>query len=264
MLPGPERDRGARGAPRTTTDLKVDPRRRDHRVEPRRARRAGRRRRPLRLEAVRPRRAQHRRRGAARMTLARRMWLASAALALLVGAAFTALILAVSAQREATDREARSKDVTAASLQLEKARVRRRVELPQLRLRRERELARGVPRRERQAGRAQLARSRRPSSRTIRARAAKAQEIENADPGVRVRLRSRRWSRSCEEIPGHRQERPHVDAERQARRPTRSGGSSRASARRRTRSPPRRPATQTNAPTSPCSSARSRSGRRWR
>ena len=54
------------------------------------------------------------------MTLARRMWLASAALALLVGAAFTALILAVSAQREATDREARSKDVTVASLQLEK------------------------------------------------------------------------------------------------------------------------------------------------
>jgi signal transduction histidine kinase len=54
------------------------------------------------------------------MTLARRMWLASAALALLVGAAFTALILAVSAQREATDREARSKDVTAASLQLER------------------------------------------------------------------------------------------------------------------------------------------------
>ena len=54
------------------------------------------------------------------MTLARRMWLASAALALLVGAAFTALILAVSAQREATEREARSRDVTAASLQLEK------------------------------------------------------------------------------------------------------------------------------------------------
>jgi len=54
------------------------------------------------------------------VTLARRMWLASAALALLVGAAFTALILAVSAQREAADRETRSKDVTAASLQLEK------------------------------------------------------------------------------------------------------------------------------------------------
>jgi signal transduction histidine kinase len=54
------------------------------------------------------------------MTLARRMWLASAVLALLVGAAFTALILAVSAQREATDREARSRDVTAAALQLEK------------------------------------------------------------------------------------------------------------------------------------------------
>jgi signal transduction histidine kinase len=54
------------------------------------------------------------------MTLARRMWLASAALALLVGAAFTALILAVSAQRDATARESRSKDVTAASLQLEK------------------------------------------------------------------------------------------------------------------------------------------------
>ncbi len=54
------------------------------------------------------------------MTLARRMTLASAALALLVGAAFTALILAVSAQREAADREARSKEVTAASLQLER------------------------------------------------------------------------------------------------------------------------------------------------
>ena len=54
------------------------------------------------------------------MTLARRMWLASATLAILVGAAFTALVLAVSAQREATDREARSKDVTTASLQLEK------------------------------------------------------------------------------------------------------------------------------------------------
>ena len=48
------------------------------------------------------------------------MWLASAVLAVLVGAAFTALIVAVSAQREATEREARSKDVTAASLQLEK------------------------------------------------------------------------------------------------------------------------------------------------
>jgi Flp pilus assembly protein TadD len=60
------------------------------------------------------------------------MWLASAALALLVGAAFTALILAVSAQREAADRETRSKDVTAASLQLEKLVVGRRVELPQL------------------------------------------------------------------------------------------------------------------------------------
>ena len=54
------------------------------------------------------------------MTLARRMWLASAALALLVGAAFTALILAVSAQRDATARESRSKDVTTSSLQLEK------------------------------------------------------------------------------------------------------------------------------------------------
>ena len=39
----------------------------------------------LRLEAVRPGRAQQRRRGAARMTLARRMWLASAVLAALVG-----------------------------------------------------------------------------------------------------------------------------------------------------------------------------------
>jgi signal transduction histidine kinase len=54
------------------------------------------------------------------MTLARRMWLASAVLAVLVGAAFVVLTLAVSAQRNATEREARSKEVTTASLQLEK------------------------------------------------------------------------------------------------------------------------------------------------
>ena len=54
------------------------------------------------------------------MTLARRMWLASVALAFIVVAAFTALIIAISAQREATAREARSRDVTAASLRIEK------------------------------------------------------------------------------------------------------------------------------------------------
>ena len=54
------------------------------------------------------------------MTLARRMWLASALLALVVGAAFVAFIFAISAQRSATEREARSKEVTTASLQLEK------------------------------------------------------------------------------------------------------------------------------------------------
>ena len=54
------------------------------------------------------------------MTLARRVWLASSLLAAVVGAAFVVLILAVSAQREATEREARSKEVTTASLQLEK------------------------------------------------------------------------------------------------------------------------------------------------
>ena len=54
------------------------------------------------------------------MTLARRVWLASALLAALVGAAFVVLILAVSAQRDATAREARSKEVTAASLQIER------------------------------------------------------------------------------------------------------------------------------------------------
>ena len=54
------------------------------------------------------------------MTLARRMWLASVTLAFIVVAAFAALIIAISAQREATAREARSSDVTAASLRLEK------------------------------------------------------------------------------------------------------------------------------------------------
>jgi signal transduction histidine kinase len=48
------------------------------------------------------------------------MWLASVALAFIVVAAFAALIIAISAQREATAREARSRDVTAASLRLEK------------------------------------------------------------------------------------------------------------------------------------------------
>ena len=54
------------------------------------------------------------------MTLAGRMWIASAILAMLVAAAFAALILAVDAQRNATAREHRSNDVTVATLQLEK------------------------------------------------------------------------------------------------------------------------------------------------
>ena len=54
------------------------------------------------------------------MTLAGRMWIASAILAALVAAAFSALILAVDAQRSATAREHRSNDVTVATLQLEK------------------------------------------------------------------------------------------------------------------------------------------------
>jgi signal transduction histidine kinase len=54
------------------------------------------------------------------VTLARRMWIASFGLALLVAAAFAALLLAVSAQRDATAREARSRDVTVATLRLEK------------------------------------------------------------------------------------------------------------------------------------------------
>jgi signal transduction histidine kinase len=54
------------------------------------------------------------------VTLARRMWLASVTLAFIVVAAFVALIVAITAQREATAREARSADVTAASLRLEK------------------------------------------------------------------------------------------------------------------------------------------------
>ena len=54
------------------------------------------------------------------MTLARRMWLASVALACIVVAAFAALVLAISAQRNATAREARSREVTTSSLRLEK------------------------------------------------------------------------------------------------------------------------------------------------
>ena len=104
-----------------------------------------------------------------RVTLARRMWLASAALALLVGAAFTALILAVSAQREATDREARSKDVSAESLQLERVVSDVESNFLSFAVDGSGQLARGVPRRERQAG-GRSWRIWRPSSRTIQAR----------------------------------------------------------------------------------------------
>jgi signal transduction histidine kinase len=54
------------------------------------------------------------------VTLAQRLWFGSGALAIIVGAAFIALILAVSAQREATEREGRSKETTVASLQVER------------------------------------------------------------------------------------------------------------------------------------------------
>ncbi|MBA3244789.1 MAG: CHASE3 domain-containing protein [Actinobacteria bacterium] len=54
------------------------------------------------------------------MSLARRMLVASVVLAVLVAGAFAALIVAVSTLREANEREARSKDVTQATLQLEK------------------------------------------------------------------------------------------------------------------------------------------------
>jgi signal transduction histidine kinase len=54
------------------------------------------------------------------MTLARRMFLASVLLAVLVGLAFAALIVAISAQRDATERETRSREVTAEVLRLEK------------------------------------------------------------------------------------------------------------------------------------------------
>jgi len=54
------------------------------------------------------------------MSLARRMLVASVILAILVAGAFAALIFAVSTLRDANEREARSKDVTEATLQLEK------------------------------------------------------------------------------------------------------------------------------------------------
>jgi signal transduction histidine kinase len=57
------------------------------------------------------------------MTLAGRMWIASAVLAMLVAAAFAALILAIDAQRSATAREHRSNDVTVGTLQVEKLAV---------------------------------------------------------------------------------------------------------------------------------------------
>ena len=81
------------------------------------------------------------------MTLARRMWLASVALAFIVVAAFAALIVAISAQREATAREARSRDVTAASLRLEKLVVDMETGIRGLTLTSDRSLPRAVHRR---------------------------------------------------------------------------------------------------------------------
>jgi signal transduction histidine kinase len=54
------------------------------------------------------------------VSLARQMWLASIVLALIVGSAFAALVVAVSAQREAIDREQHSSEVTTASLRLDR------------------------------------------------------------------------------------------------------------------------------------------------
>jgi signal transduction histidine kinase len=53
------------------------------------------------------------------VSLARQVWLASIVLALIVGSAFAALVVAVSAQREAIDREQRSRIVTASALRLQ-------------------------------------------------------------------------------------------------------------------------------------------------
>jgi signal transduction histidine kinase len=53
------------------------------------------------------------------VSLARQVWLASLVLALIVGSAFAALVVAVSAQREAIDREQRSRTVTASALRLQ-------------------------------------------------------------------------------------------------------------------------------------------------
>ena len=53
------------------------------------------------------------------MTLARQMWLASIALAIVVASAFVALAVALTAQRAAAEREARSRDIVAETLRLE-------------------------------------------------------------------------------------------------------------------------------------------------
>ena len=53
------------------------------------------------------------------MSLARQMWLASIVLALIVGSAFAALVVAVSAQRDAIEREQHSSEVTTAALELQ-------------------------------------------------------------------------------------------------------------------------------------------------
>ena len=54
------------------------------------------------------------------MSIARRILLASVVLSLLVSAAFVTLILAITALREANEREARASEVTTATLRLEK------------------------------------------------------------------------------------------------------------------------------------------------
>ena len=194
------------------------------------------------------------------MTLARRMWLASAALALLVGAAFTALILAVSAQREAADRETRSKDVTAASLQLE--RLVSDVESSFLSftitgkdgtLETYRSAIDKLPGQLRVVAR--LVKDDPIQSRRALAIENQIREYAFAFVPQLVRAPAGRHRGSAATTPPS-----HRTA---SCRRTRSGGSSASFGRTRTSSPPRRPATRTSAPTSPCSSALSPSAPRW-
>ena len=162
------------------------------------------------------------------------MILASALLAIVVALAFAVFLLAVSTLREATNRESRAKDVTAATLSLEKLVVDLESGLRGLILTGQPELPPAVTRARAAAGElAAFERLGQPDSQQRR----RAQQISGAHQRVRDRLRAPAHGHRAHE-PGRPRE-PGRRAATASSAPTRSARSSGSCSRARARARPR-------------------------